>query len=143
MAPAEVVQSGGTYRIVNASSGTLLDLSQQDNRSVIGWPRNDAPNQHWTVVWAGNGWTFQSVSSNTFLGIEATPENGVPLIVKQEPTIWHIWHDQINSENYRVYIPNTTQNWDLYDYGNKRPGDPVTLWTNWNGVHQTWKFERV
>ncbi|KAK7030860.1 hypothetical protein VNI00_013969 [Paramarasmius palmivorus] len=143
MAPTEIVQSGQTYRIINASSGTLLDLSQDDNRSIIGWPRNDGANQRWTVTWAGDGWTFKSVSSGMYLGIADNAVNGVPLIAKQDPTIWHIWHDQMNNENYRVYIPNTVQNWDLYDYGSKRPGDPVTLWTAWNGVHQTWKFEPV
>ena len=35
MAPAQVIEGGATYRIVNAKSQTLLDLSQADFSSSM------------------------------------------------------------------------------------------------------------
>lgn len=37
------------------------------------------------------------------------------------------WHLATNS----VFIPNTSQNWDLYADGDATPGDPITLWGEW------------
>ncbi|KAG7085432.1 hypothetical protein E1B28_002993 [Marasmius oreades] len=146
MAPVDVIQGNGTYRIVNAKSQTLLDLSQGDQRSIIGWPRNDAANQHWTLLWAGNAWHIQSPSNGLYLGLggSGTPGDGVPLIATAEPTTgWDIWQDNVNPEAYRIFIPNTFLNWDLWANGDATPGNPVTLWTSWSGIHQTWKFEPV
>lgn len=43
----------------------------------------------------------------------------------------------------RVFAPFTVYNLDLWNYGDPVPGDPITLWGKWNGVHQTWKFVQV
>ena len=40
----------------------------------------------------------------------------------------------------RVFVPNTKENLDLYNYGDPTIGTPITLWTTWAGLHQTWKF---
>ncbi|KAK1219529.1 hypothetical protein PQX77_017717 [Marasmius sp. AFHP31] len=145
MAPAQVIEGGATYRIVNVKSGTLVDLSQADFTSIIGYTRNDGSNQHWTLNWAGNAWHIQSQSNGAFLGLGGSgqPVDGVPLVAKADPTPWHIWQDSVNPDAYRIYIPFTTQNWDLYADGDATPGNRVTLWSAWSGVHQTWTFERV
>ncbi|KAL0562439.1 hypothetical protein V5O48_019648, partial [Marasmius crinis-equi] len=101
MAPTELVQSGGTYRIVNFKSKTLVDLSQADHSSIIGWPRNDAENQHWTVCWGGDAWHIQS-PNGMYLGLGGSgqPADGVPLVAKPDRTGWHIWHDNANPDTY-------------------------------------------
>lgn len=38
--------SPGTYRIRNAKSGTIFDLSRQDGHDVHGWQQHDQNNQH-------------------------------------------------------------------------------------------------
>lgn len=39
------VQSGGTYKLINAKGGTVLDLSGGDNRSIIGYGFHGGDNQ--------------------------------------------------------------------------------------------------
>ena len=40
----------------------------------------------------------------------------------------------------RIYVPNTVQNLDLYGNGLPNWGTPITLWSAWDGLHQTWNF---
>ncbi|KDQ49766.1 carbohydrate-binding module family 13 protein [Jaapia argillacea MUCL 33604] len=135
-----VIASGGTYEIVNVLGGTSLDLSGGDGRSIIGYPYHSGANQQWVVQSYNAGWTFRSVSSGLYIGIDGTPGDGTPLIVTTTPTEWDIWHDEIDSTKYRVFLPNTPLNWDLAEHGNPTPGTLVTLWSKWAGTNQTWDF---
>ncbi|KAG6848633.1 hypothetical protein H0H93_015319 [Arthromyces matolae] len=119
---AEYVQSGFTYTITNAKAGTVVDLSGEDNRSR---------------------WTFQSVGSGLYIAIDGSSADGTRLVAQTTPFGWDIWHDATNPETYRIFIHNTTYNWDLYHNGDSAPKTPITLWYQWAGVHQTWKFTRV
>ncbi|KAJ7724854.1 ricin B-like lectin [Mycena metata] len=139
----EIVQSGLTYRITNAKAGTVVDLSGGDNRSIIGYPYHAGPNQHWMVTWTGHAWTIRSLSSGLYLSLGGTPGDGTPLIATSTPFEFDIWHDETDKANYRIFVPNTKLNLDLYNDGNPTPGTPITLWYQWAGIHQTWKFERV
>ncbi len=40
-----MVQSGRTYKLVNAKAGTVLDLSGADNRQAIGYGFHGGDNQ--------------------------------------------------------------------------------------------------
>ncbi|KAJ7126415.1 ricin B-like lectin [Mycena crocata] len=139
----EIVQSGLTYRIINAKAGTVMDLSGVDNKTIIGYPYHNGDNQHWTLTWTGNAWTIRSVSSGLYIGLDGAPADGVPLIATPTPFQFDIWHDEEDNLNYRIFVPNTKINFDLYDDGNPAPGTPITLWYRWEGIHQTWRFERV
>ncbi|KIK58577.1 carbohydrate-binding module family 13 protein [Collybiopsis luxurians FD-317 M1] len=139
----ELIQSGRTFTIINAKAGTVVDLSAGDNTTSTGWTPNNGLNQRWTTLWTGHSWNFQSVITGSYLGISGTAANGANLTVSTTPTDWDIWHDTVNVSNYRIYIPNTAQNWDLWDFGNPVAGDPITLWQATTGVHQTWTFEQV
>ncbi|KAJ7223909.1 ricin B-like lectin [Mycena rebaudengoi] len=139
----EVVQSGLTYRIINAKSGTAIDLSAADNRSIIGYPYHNTPNQHWTLTWVGDGWTFHSVASGLYINIARAPADGTVLVASSTPYKFHIWHDEVHPLNYRIFVPQTSFNFGMYGNGDPTPGTLVTLWAKWRGIHQTWRFERV
>ncbi|KAK7434536.1 hypothetical protein VKT23_020145 [Stygiomarasmius scandens] len=142
----ELVQSGDTWTIHNAKSGTVLDLSMGDNTTVTGWSLNNGPNQHWNTTWTGSHWNIQNQFTGFFLAIAggtSAAGNGTTLIGSPEAFDWDIWHDERNDTNYRLYVPGTHFNADLWDFGNPRIGDPVTTWAAWNGTHQTWDFQRV
>ncbi|GLB42714.1 putative carbohydrate-binding module family 13 protein [Lyophyllum shimeji] len=143
MSAPELVQSGFTYRITNAKSGTVMDLSGLDNKTVIGYPNFNTNNQQWALQWTNIGWTFRSVSSGLYLGIDGPLADGTRLVAKPEPFGWHIWHDEVDSSTYRIFVPNTTLNVDLNNHGSTVPGTAITLWYRWLGIHQTWRFERV
>jgi hypothetical protein len=40
-------------------------------------------------------------------------------------------------------VPGTDYCVDLSDHGNPRDGTIVTLWANWKGGNQAWRFETV
>lgn len=42
---------------------------------------------------------------------------------------------------FSFFIHNTHYNIDLNNWGATTPGEPITLWWTWEGVHQTWKVE--
>ncbi|THU75253.1 hypothetical protein K435DRAFT_707453, partial [Dendrothele bispora CBS 962.96] len=44
------------YVLINLQSGTAMDLSGADWRSVIGWPPHPEPNQQWEFEPIGAGW---------------------------------------------------------------------------------------
>ncbi|KAG5643460.1 hypothetical protein DXG03_000892 [Asterophora parasitica] len=100
----EIVQSGFTYRITNAKSGTVIDLSGEDFKSIIGYPNHNGTNQQWTLNWTGVGWTFRSVSSGLYLAIDGSNTNGTRLVAVTTPFGWHIWHDEVDLSTYRNVI---------------------------------------
>ncbi|KAJ3718214.1 putative mannanase [Lentinula raphanica] len=142
-ATSELVQSGSVFTIHNVKSGTVVDLSAGDNKTITGWALNGGKNQQWETIWSGNSWNFKSVETGLYLGFTGTAGNATNLTVASTPTGWDIWHDTVNETNYRIFAPNTTVNWDLWDYGNAVSGDPITLWGAWSGIHQTWRFVQV
>ncbi|RDB22017.1 hypothetical protein Hypma_010816 [Hypsizygus marmoreus] len=97
----ELVQSGFTYKITNAKSGTVVDLSGQDNRSIIGFPSHGGTNQQWALEWTNIGWTFRSVATGLYLSIDGSPADGTRLVAVTTPFGWHIWHDEVNPQTYR------------------------------------------
>jgi len=137
------VNSGSTYVIMNVKSTTVIDLSAGDNKTVTGWSSNGGDNQKWKMNWTGNSWTFQNVATGTYLGIQGNTTNGLPIVAVSSPFEWHIWRDNVNPNTFRIFIPNTIQNLDLYANGLPTLGDPITLWTTWSGIHQTWIFNQV
>ncbi|KAG6810274.1 hypothetical protein H0H92_012603 [Tricholoma furcatifolium] len=150
----EYVQSGYTYTLTNVKSGTVMDLSGQDNKSIIGFPSYGTTNQQanflrwpiavpWKLTWTSIGWVFQSVGNGLYLSIDGSPADGTRLVATTTPFGWDIWHDEVNYNAYRIYVPNTHFNLDLNNDGSAAPLTPITLWFNWAGIHQTWTFTRV
>lgn len=55
----------------------------------------------WTLNWTNIGWTFRSVGSGLYLGLNGSPSDGTRLVAVTTPVGWHIWHDEIDSSTYR------------------------------------------
>ncbi|PIL34506.1 hypothetical protein GSI_03283 [Ganoderma sinense ZZ0214-1] len=137
-----MVESGRTYKLVNAKAGNVLDLSGSDNKSLIGYDWHDGDNQKWHLVQEDGAWVLRNVSTGHYLGVEGEACDGTPVVAVYEPFRWDIWPDEEDSSTYRLFVPNTRYNLDLSDHGNPTPGTPVTLWSKWHpGKNQTWRFE--
>ncbi|KAF8879570.1 ricin B-like lectin [Infundibulicybe gibba] len=136
----------GTYRLINAKSGTALDLSNADRRTIAGWAAHDGNNQKWSLERTNEGhWTLRSQETGDFLGVDGNIQDGVPLIAVNHPFNWDIYDDEHGQDYYRLFIPGwpTAINIDLSDHGNSQGGTPITLWGKWEGTNQIWKFERA
>lgn len=136
----DTISSGQTYKITNVKSGTVVDLSAGDNTTIIGYPDHDGSNQRWTFEWTSGAWAIKSAGLGTYIGLSGTAANGTSLAAVSSPVTWDIWFDSVNPSNYRLFVHNTTQNWDLADFGNSTPGTHVQTWARWSGVHQTWSI---
>ncbi|KAL1721564.1 hypothetical protein EV715DRAFT_271180 [Schizophyllum commune] len=96
----------------------------------------------WTLDWAGDGWNFRSLSTGKYISLGgADAANGARLVAETDPFTWHIWTDEEVEGAYRIFVPDTHQNFDLYNYGDSTPGTPITTWYTWDGEHQTWQFD--
>ncbi|KAI4527729.1 hypothetical protein K525DRAFT_231673 [Schizophyllum commune Loenen D] len=144
IALAASITSGQSYKITNSKGGTVVDLSAGDNTSIIGWPYHEGSNQQWTLDWAGDGWNFRSLSTGKYISLGgADAANGARLVAETDPFTWHIWTDEEVEGAYRIFVPDTHQNFDLYNHGDSTPGTPITTWYTWDGEHQTWQFDEV
>ncbi|KAK1235493.1 hypothetical protein PQX77_001276 [Marasmius sp. AFHP31] len=135
-------ESGHTYHIINVKSGTALDAA--DDGPINGFELHGGENQRWTLEHNGEHWTFRN-DKGQFLGREGEVEEGLHLRWVDYPVEWDIWPDSNDDSVFRIYVPgwHTAMNIDLSDHGNSDNGTPITLWGQWEGEHQTWRFEEV
>ncbi|KIM52961.1 carbohydrate-binding module family 13 protein [Scleroderma citrinum Foug A] len=137
------IQSGGIYALINVKGRTCLDLSGGDNRSVIGYPFHNSPNQAWVFERQQNG-NFQIKSATgSYLRADGPPADGVRVVAGQAPFEWKVEDDQCVRQAVRLLVPGTWMNIDLSDHGNSTPGTPVELWGKWEGRNQLWTLQQI
>ncbi|KAI0773161.1 hypothetical protein BD413DRAFT_473376 [Trametes elegans] len=84
------VESGHTYRLVHARTGTVLDLSMKDWRSVSSSTWDASDNQKWVAERTSHGWTLRSVATGLFLGADGIPRPGAPVVGTREEAAWDL-----------------------------------------------------
>jgi len=138
LAKRDTIVTNKVYKITNVKAGTVVDLSAGDNKTIIGYPDHDGPNQKWKFIWTDGAWAIQSAAVGTYIGLDGAAANGTNLVAVSNPVTWDIWFDALDTTTYRICVHDTVQNWDLAGYGNSTPGTHVQTWTRWKGLHQTW-----
>ncbi|KAG7094087.1 hypothetical protein E1B28_007706 [Marasmius oreades] len=135
-------ESGRVYHIINAKSGTALDAAESG--AINGYQPHGGGNQRWTVENNGSHWTFRN-DKGQYLGYNGEVREGLPLTAVNQAVEWDIWPDKNDQSLQRIYVPgwHTAMNIDLSDHGNSNNGTPVTLWGQWEGSHQAWRFEQA
>ncbi|KAG6881036.1 hypothetical protein C0993_003138, partial [Termitomyces sp. T159_Od127] len=68
--------------------------------AVIGFPLFNTTNQQWRMNWTNIGWTFQSVGSGHYIGIDGSQSDGTRLVAQTTPFGWDIWHDEVDPSTY-------------------------------------------
>ncbi|RXW14169.1 hypothetical protein EST38_g11685 [Candolleomyces aberdarensis] len=97
------VEHGQRYRIVNAKSGTVVDLSAKDGTSVAGWDFHGQSNQIWEASQAFGFWNFKNVGHGKYLALENEDyRNGLKVIGSNSRYNWHIWPDQRDISVWRL-----------------------------------------
>jgi hypothetical protein len=106
------IKSGQRYKITNEQAKLVVDLSGQNNKSIIGWKSHGGENQQvitfninismtctshnhdmlkWILKKQDNGqWTIQSVRGQKYLGFEKIPGNGTSLVGLGKLQTWDI-----------------------------------------------------
>lgn len=135
----------GTYVLLNARSGTALDLSGADQRSLIGFPAHMRQNQQWEFIPSGSGYTIRSACSSScglYLSVESVRDNA-PIIASPFPSCWDVQFDEKHGSALRIHWPNTDFVLDLADWGSATPGTKVQLMKRKPGERcQLWRHTR-
>ncbi|KIM60270.1 carbohydrate-binding module family 13 protein [Scleroderma citrinum Foug A] len=140
------IQSGAPYILLNVKApGSCLDLSGGDNRSIIGYPPHNGPNQQWRFERLENGnYLIQSVGTGLYLRIDGEPANDVRVVAGRDRYEWYVKDEPSTPGSIRIYVPGRYINIDLSDHGNPDPGTPIALWDQWEpGQNQLWRLQQV
>ncbi|KAL4066332.1 carbohydrate-binding module family 13 protein [Scleroderma yunnanense] len=119
------IQSGGIYALINDKGGTCLDLSGGDNRSIIGYPFHNGPNQAWIFHRQGDKFVIKSAGTGSYLGIEGQPRDGASVVAVGWEYAWEIQDEPGVHGSIRLFAPGTPFNIDLTNYGDSTPGTPI------------------
>ncbi|THU96815.1 hypothetical protein K435DRAFT_778372 [Dendrothele bispora CBS 962.96] len=136
-------QEGQKDKIVNAKTGTVLDVSGVDNQTISGYTDHGGDNQKFRLEKNDEGrWLFRVSHTDHYVGVNGFTGDGTPLVAVEEPFGWDMYPDDEDGSVYRIYVPGAPAplNWDLSDHGSATPGTIVTLWGKWEGRHQCWRF---
>ncbi|KAI0755612.1 ricin B lectin domain-containing protein [Fomes fomentarius] len=139
------VWTPGTYVLLNARSGTALDLSGADHRTVIGWPMHGGPNQQWEFIPTGHGYIVRCIrrskeGHSLYLSTEGGVKDGARIIASTYPVAWNI---EPTDDGVRISWPNSEYVFDLADRGNAAPGTKIQLATSQSKeACQQWHYTR-
>ncbi|KAF8063232.1 hypothetical protein FPV67DRAFT_233952 [Lyophyllum atratum] len=119
----------GVYQIFNFVSGTTIDLSGTDRKSISGFIPHEGPNQKWEFSPLGKGYSIRSLYTGDYITVEDEIYDGVSIVASPYPLSWALEADDFEQGIWRIAWPNTTRLFvfDLADQGNSKPGTPIQL----------------
>ncbi|KAG1760955.1 carbohydrate-binding module family 13 protein [Suillus occidentalis] len=135
------IENQRTYGLKNCQGGTAVDLSGDDNHTIIGYYPHNGSNQAWIFQQDGdqNGWYIKSSRTGQYLGIEGNAYDGIPIVAVPSPFKWDIRDSDVGSAHgIRILVHGTNYSLDLSDHGNSANGTKVQLWGSWAGANQIW-----
>ncbi|KAG1745228.1 carbohydrate-binding module family 13 protein [Suillus lakei] len=135
------IENEHTYCLRNYQGGTAVDLSGQDNYTIIGYRPHDGLNQAWIFQQDRNknGWFIKSSSSGKYLGIKGDINNGTGVVAVASPIKWDVKDSDIEGVyGIRILVHGTNFSMDLSNHGNPADRTKVQLWDSWAGANQIW-----
>ncbi|KAF8731518.1 hypothetical protein AX14_004767 [Amanita brunnescens Koide BX004] len=136
-------KAGGTYRLINVKSGTVLDLSGTDQVHLIGWPDNGGTNQQWIVDFLDGFYTLRNVRYNKYVGYTQPLRLGSDGIGSLSRTKWVMVPTEDDPDVFGLYVPGTKFVLELVDDGSAQPGTPVMIGMRMLSLNQAWRLDRV
>ncbi|KEP49159.1 ricin-type beta-trefoil lectin domain protein [Rhizoctonia solani 123E] len=128
----------GVYRIRNAKTKTIFDLSREKGFRIHGHGQHDGPNQHWFVQHLGEGVILKNVESGQFV-YTTSLHNGSKLFGSGNFTVWNISRD---GNEWTISFPGTNYIIEL-ESGNQANGTAIQLWNQTGEIYQKWIFEKL
>jgi hypothetical protein len=138
------IENQHTYSLKNCYGDTAVDLSGDDNYSIIGYHPHDGSNQAWIFQQDGdqNGWFIKSSRSGKYLGIEGSPNEGAAVVVVSVPFKWDVKDSDVeNTKGIRILAHGTNFSLNL-DHGNSANYTKIQLWGSQPGANQIWALTK-
>ncbi|KAI0668230.1 hypothetical protein C8Q78DRAFT_980638 [Trametes maxima] len=119
----------GTYVLLNARSGTAVDMSGMDNKTLIGYPMHGGPNQQWEFIPSGYGYVIRCVRRSAagdplYLTTEDGLRDDAAIVASPYPVTWDV---EQTEDGIKISWPNTDFVFDLADWGSATPGTKIQL----------------
>jgi len=128
----------GRYEIQITLTGKVLDLRQEDMRSVQQYYRGNVVNQQWDIESAGGNYYYiRSAQNGAYLGIEGTPREGAR--VTATPNRQDTWRFQEMGNGNVLIVNRSGMVLDLTE-GSNRDGTLMQVWSNAANTHQQFRL---
>ncbi len=132
----------GRYEIEIVSTGKVLDLRQEDKRSVQQYYRGNVSNQQWDIESAGgNDYYIKSVETGAYLGVETAREGGRVIATnsRRGGDTWRF----VDLRNGSVMIVHRSgMTLDLAN-GATHDGAPIQVWSQARNANQQFRLVRA
>ncbi len=129
----------GRYEIQIPLTGKVLDLRQEDMRSVQQYYRGNVVNQQWDIESAGGNYYYiRSAQNGAYLGIEGTPREGARVAAApgNRQDTWRIV--ELGNGNVML-VHRSGMVLDLTE-GSNRDGTPMQVWSQAENTHQQFRL---
>ncbi len=129
----------GRYEIQIPLTGKVLDLRQEDTRTVQQYYRGNVVNQQWDIESAGgSNYYIRSAQNGAYLGIEGSPREGARVVATADNRrdTWR-FVDTGNGNTMIVHRSGTVL--DLTG-GENRDGTPMQVWSQAGNTHQQFRL---
>ncbi|CUA74394.1 hypothetical protein RSOLAG22IIIB_11188 [Rhizoctonia solani] len=130
----------GVYRIRNAKTKTIFDLSREKGFKIHGFGQHDGANQHWFVQQSGEGVTLKNVESGHY-AYTTSLQNGSKLFGSGNFSVWDLSRDG-NENEWTISFPGTNYIIELKS-GSEANGTAIQLWNKTGEIYQKWIFEKL
>lgn len=147
--PGSTPSLAGTYQLVNANSGKLLDASgagTADGTPVIQWGANGGTNQQWKLTATGDGYY-------TITGVAGGKALDLPDVSTLPGTQLNLWganggtnqHWLLAPSDGGRYVIESRATGDVLDVSNaaRTDGAKVIQWYRTGGTNQQWQLVKI
>lgn len=132
----------GRYEIEVTLTGKVLDLRQEDMRSVQQFYRGTVKNQQWDIELAGgNHYYIRSAQNGAYLGVEGTARDGAR-VVATPGSRQDTWRFMETNNGTVMIIHRSGKVLDL-TAGATQDGAPMQVWGQAGNTHQQFRLVPV
>ncbi|KAA8650331.1 uncharacterized protein ATNIH1004_003015 [Aspergillus tanneri] len=134
----------GQYILTNKATGTVLDLSGSDSKSIIGWQHNGGSNQNWDILPVQDD-TYMIASAAGGKRITAPDGGDRPIAALADPndprSLWRAF----TNDGFGYIFHNMADPGKVLDLAASSPdnGTPIVLWEPNGGANQEWIIRRI
>ncbi|CAE6513792.1 unnamed protein product [Rhizoctonia solani] len=130
----------GTYRILNALTGTANQVSDHDPTKVVAWEKHNGANQKWLLKRSGEGYQLQNRRHRGYLAV-LNGDNHALVYANRHPTTWVFLK---SGRDHIVQLAGKNRVLDLHN-GLRHNGNEIDIWNldGNNMAYRTWSLERL
>jgi len=135
---------GCIFELISVESGSALDLSEEDIKTVVGRTLHRGNHQRWKFLKFGHGYLIQSTSSKKFLTIEDDIKEETQVVATFFPVSWEVEIVDPEKKVIKIIWPNEKFALDLVSrvHHSTRKSLVNLMWSAEGEECQLWRLNR-